>query len=263
MRVPASEVDGLVLDRLRALLSSPLEIADTLPSLRLKAGTLEAALARASALCHEWLTVPPEESRALTRSVVVRVALSVDRIEITLGLKQLASALGSSVDAGNEAGPTIVLSIAAKLRRSGQGKRIVIGESYQDMSDGSLVDFLNEAFAARQKLLAETSETLNAITARTTKSKGRMTALMRVSYLAPDIVGDILAGRQPPELSVKRLVRTSQNLPLATQADARNARGATCSLICSSEEPLFRWRIPGRPWVGFPPRAWIRSSSKS
>ena len=37
---------------------------------------------------------------------------------------------------------------------------------------------------------------------------------MRVSYLAPDIVSDILAGRQPPELSVKRLVRTSQNLPL-------------------------------------------------
>ena len=63
-------------------------------------------------------------------------------------------------------------------------------------------------------LLADTSETLNEITARTTKSKGRLTALMRVSYLAPDIVSIILAGRQPPELSVKRLVRTSQDLPL-------------------------------------------------
>lgn len=77
-----------------------------------------------------------------------------------------------------------------------------------------MIEFLKEAFAVRQRFLADTRETLNEITARTTKSKGRLTALMRVSYLAPDIVGDILAGRQPPELSVKRLVRTSQSLPL-------------------------------------------------
>jgi len=37
---------------------------------------------------------------------------------------------------------------------------------------------------------------------------------LEVSYLAPDIVADILAGRRPPELSVKPLIRTSQNLPL-------------------------------------------------
>ena len=37
---------------------------------------------------------------------------------------------------------------------------------------------------------------------------------MRLSYLAPEIIAGILAGRQPPELSVKRLLRTSQDLPL-------------------------------------------------
>jgi site-specific DNA recombinase len=37
---------------------------------------------------------------------------------------------------------------------------------------------------------------------------------MRLSYLAPEIIADILAGRQPPEMSVKRLLRTSQDLPL-------------------------------------------------
>ena len=91
---------------------------------------------------------------------------------------------------------------------------MVIGELYQTASDASLVDVLKEAIAAREKLLADTDETLNEITERTTKSKGRLTALMRLSYLAPDIIADILAGRQPPELSVKRLLRTSQDLPL-------------------------------------------------
>ncbi len=63
-------------------------------------------------------------------------------------------------------------------------------------------------------MLANTSETLNEITSRITKSKGRLTALMRLSYLAPDIINDILAGRQPPELTPKRLLRTSPHLPL-------------------------------------------------
>jgi site-specific DNA recombinase len=214
MRVPASEIDGLVLDRLHALIASRQEIADTLASLGLKARELEAALERADALGKEWLILPPEELRELTRSVVAQVMLSLEKIEVTIGVKQLAVALGSPVKSENDTGLTIVLSIPAELRRSGQGKRLVIGEPYMEIGDASLVEFLKEAFAARQALLADTSETLNEITARTTKSKGRLTALMRVSYLAPDIVSDILAGRQPPELSVKRLVRTSQNLPL-------------------------------------------------
>jgi hypothetical protein len=80
---------------------------------------------------------------------------------------------------------------------------MVIGKPYQDLNDTSLVDVLKKVFAARQKLLADTSETLNEITSRKTKSKSRLTAPMRVSYLAPDIINDILAGRQPLEFSAK------------------------------------------------------------
>ena len=60
----------------------------------------------------------------------------------------------------------------------------------------------------------------NEVTSRLTKSKGRLTALMRLTYLAPDIIEDILAGQQPPELSPKRLLRTSQDLPLEIGASS-------------------------------------------
>ena len=66
--------------------------------------------------------------------------------------------------------------------------------------------------------LADTKETLNEITARRKKSKGYLTALMRLSYLAPQIIDEILGGRQPPELSAKRLLRTSNTLPLEWSA---------------------------------------------
>ena len=41
-----------------------------------------------------------------------------------------------------------------------------------------------------------------------------MTSLMRLSYLAPEIVVEILSGRQPVDLSPKRLLRMSKDLPL-------------------------------------------------
>ena len=214
MRVPASEVEGLVIDRIRDLLASQNAVSNALAPLELDARELHGALERAGELSLNWIGMPPEDINALLRSFVIRVSLSLDRIDVTIGVRRLAHALGSLNACGDEAGPTIDLSMAAELRRSGQGKRMVIGEPYQAVSDTSLIDVLKEAIAARQKLLADTSETLNEITKRTTKSKGRLTALMRLSYLAPEIIADILAGRQPPELSVKRLLRTSQDLPL-------------------------------------------------
>ena len=63
-------------------------------------------------------------------------------------------------------------------------------------------------------LLADTDESMNAITARLGKSKGHMTLLLRISYLAPSIIDDVLAGRGPTDLGPHRLMRLSKDLPL-------------------------------------------------
>ena len=214
MRVPASEVEVLVLDQVRDLLASQNAVGLALAPLALDAREMHDVLERAAEFSCNWIGIPPEEMHALLRSIVTRVTLLADRIDIKIGVGRLAHALGASAASEHDARPTIDLSVVAELRRSGQGKRMVIGNPYQAASDLSLVDVLKEAVATREKLLADTDETLNEITERTTKSKGRLTALMRLSYLAPEIIADILAGRQPPELSVKRLLRTSQDLPL-------------------------------------------------
>lgn len=40
-----------------------------------------------------------------------------------------------------------------------------------------------------------------------------MTSLMRLSYLAPEIVSDILGGQQPMGLGTKKLIGLSKDLP--------------------------------------------------
>jgi site-specific DNA recombinase len=54
MRVPAGDIEGLVLDRLRALFSSRIEVSDALASLHLEARALDAALRNAFALSERW-----------------------------------------------------------------------------------------------------------------------------------------------------------------------------------------------------------------
>ena len=211
MRIPAGEVEGLVLDRLRQLMTSRKDIAEALAPFALKARELDLALRRAAELSQQWLMISPGDMRALTHQVISRISLWPDRIEVAIGAAQFAQALGCSLKLDRETAPAITLAIAAELRRAGQGKRMVIGELCEHAINSSLARVLQEAFSTRERLLADTKESLNAITSRMTRSKGRLTALMRVSYLAPDIINDILAGRTAaraqPEAPAQDLAR--------------------------------------------------------
>ncbi len=70
MRVPAGDIEGLALDRLRTLFSSRTEIGDALAPLDLEAHALDAALCNASALSDRWLMVAPVEMRSLIREII-------------------------------------------------------------------------------------------------------------------------------------------------------------------------------------------------
>ena len=95
-------------------------------------------------------------------------------------------------------------------------KIIVDDGSDPAIPDTSLVRLLVRAHAIRQRLIADRSLTLDEIA----KSEGVVpsyaTRLYRLTLLAPDIVGAILPGRHPPELTARRLMDDTR-LPLAWQ----------------------------------------------
>src|SRR5580704_5861405 len=67
MRVPAGDIEALVLDRLRALLSSRTDVSETLAPLDLDAYALDAALRKALNLSERWLAMPPVELQSLVQ----------------------------------------------------------------------------------------------------------------------------------------------------------------------------------------------------
>ena len=87
--------------------------------------------------------------------------------------------------------------------------------------DSSLIRLLVRADGIRARLMADPGVTLSDIAAEQGVTRSYTTRLVRLAFLAPDIVGDILAGQQPPELTARRLMDNTR-LPLdwTAQRDA-------------------------------------------
>ena len=216
-RVPAGDVEGLVLDRLRAYFASEQEIGDTIAALDLSAATQRAALAKARQLAEGWATWPSIELRGLVRSVIEQVKLEDGQIVVRLKRSAVALALTPESSAGHVANNTglepIEMSIEAKLRRAGKGIRLVVGGGIAERPDGKMVTMLRDAHATRDALMSGRDETIDAMAQRLGVKRDYLSAHMRVTYLAPDIVRVLVSGQYPPDLTPARLVSLCKDLP--------------------------------------------------
>ncbi|MFZ0507021.1 MAG: recombinase family protein [Methylocella sp.] len=212
MRVPAGDIEALVLDRLRAFFSAKIGVSDAIASLDLDARALDGALRNAFGLSGRWLAAPPVEMKSLVRDIVERVTVAADRIEIRINRAQVAAALQAGGLRQQPDLDPVILSIEAKLRRAGEGKRLVIASGAEAEVNEGLVALIKEAFAIRNQLLSGSDDSIETMSGRLRMNKGRLTSLVRLSYLAPDIVRAFLAGRQPIALTPTALLRLSKDL---------------------------------------------------
>jgi NAD(P)H dehydrogenase (quinone) len=142
------------------------------------------------------------------------------RRQIARGIKPLVGrkAKDRRGAAGGERGQRpdldpVALSIEAKVRRAGKGKRLVIGNGAETEVNAGLVELIKEAFAIRNQFLSGSHDSIEAMSGRLGMNKGRLTSLVRLSYLGPEIV------RAPISASFRlSSVTTSSTRQRATRA---------------------------------------------
>ena len=212
MRIPAGDIEALVLDRLRVFFSSRIDVSETLAPLdfAVRAGcgpaqgpqTFRAmacdAARRAKKPC-------PGNSRSDHRRG------RSDRNPTEPG-KDRRGAAGGERGQRPDLDP-VVLSIEAKVRRAGKGKRLVIENGVEAEVNAGLVELIKEAFAIRNQLLSGSHDSIEALSGRLGMNKGRLISLVRLSYLGPEFVRALLAGSQSNALTPSRLLRLSKDLP--------------------------------------------------
>lgn len=155
---------------------------------------------------------PAQGSSGSTLEVRAIIQVHDLRIEITLDPARILSLLngatrGPAVASAEDAAP-IILNVEAQLKRTGIGKRMVLANGSEAASaDPSLLRLMARAFAVRDRLIEDTSLTLKEIAKEEDVVNSYVTRLLRLSFLAPDIVAAILNGDQPAGLTASRLAR--------------------------------------------------------
>jgi len=153
-------------------------------------------------------------------ATVPRIQVFMERIEVTFDTPNL---IGWLAPGGSEAGPRVAtvprsslttLSIAARLKRTGLEMRFVVnGDADEPEADISLTRIMVRAHAIRDRLLRDDSLSIDEVAREEDVSPSYVTRLMRLTFLAPDIVTGILTGRHRPELTARKLMADTR-LPL-------------------------------------------------
>jgi hypothetical protein len=217
-RIPAVALESLVVRRVRDWLTDPAAILEAVHHAADDAATQKRLIERAGHVA----AGEGDGLNSLIRSTVMRVQVHVDRIDVAIDLDRICGCLDGTGDnvaptdkSQSEADRSITtLSIPARLKRTGKEMRIIVSDgSEPGTPDTGLVRLLVRANAIRDQLFEDRSLTFEDIAKSAGVVPSYATRLFRLTILAPDIVSAILSGRNPPELTARRLMDDTR-LPL-------------------------------------------------
>ncbi|WP_439533447.1 recombinase family protein [Polymorphobacter sp.] len=215
-RVPASELDATVTQRLRAFLTNAASLDGAAARLQFRDEQLPKLI-----LSAKMLAAAVDDAPSAAVSLLRRVEVHDDRVELTICLaallpEDLVPATSAPTASVSGASPsTYQLSVPMARIRRGKEVRLVIGDdtiSPPAQADPSLIKLMALARGAWHAMIAAGDATVVKVAAAQGYSVEHFTRLLRLSTLAPCIVTAIVEGRQPITLTRQRLAKLT-NLP--------------------------------------------------
>jgi site-specific DNA recombinase len=209
LRIPAGEIEQLVISRMRQWLVDPgsiyqaTRLADPSTQCRL--------IARAAEIGKTWSELPATRQRAFLTDLIGRIDVEANQIDIHFR----ATRLGPIFDV---AAPPVssateeeiqILPIPVRLSRSRCAITMLIDATDPFATakpNARLIKLLIKARRFNAALLDSDGMPYAALAKREGVSPSYFTRLVRLSYLAPDIIQTILDGRQPRELTPDKLL---------------------------------------------------------
>lgn len=210
-RLPAGDLDAIVSSNILALLRNPLRLGAELGD-----AAATARLAVAASTLAERLG-KPADLRVALQQLETSVVIGRSSIVVRMSAQGLAEMIGSD-GARTSADQQIELTIETSLRRRGHELRLVYAapDANPACRDDRIIHLIASGHAAYDRLLAGHGKPGST-------ERSQLVRLARLRFLAPDIVTDIVNGRQPVDLTSRSLLRIAE-LPLAW-ADQRKMLG--------------------------------------
>ena len=152
----------------------------------------------------------------LILTFLTRVQIHREHVEIQISGDAITQAIfgdkaASESNDDDAEDNNIRLTIRAILKRTGKELRFVIpGAADHATPDQALIRLLQRARALQSAIEQSGSASIEEIASSQNMTSSYVTRLMRLNFLAPDIVEAIFTGRQPAELSANKLMKDTR-----------------------------------------------------
>ena len=220
-RIPAGDLEGLVINRLRTFLADPTAILDAVDDETHSGSGQSQLIERGRQIAEELGVQAPDKVKATLMTLLCRVAINPDRIEINISRRRLAEVLAGqpinltkdqTLDRNSD--DVVTLTAPARLKRLGREMRMLVENSEdQTAADPSLLRIIARAHDIQTRLMHNTMLTVHDIAREERVTAAYIYTLLRLPWLAPDITTAIVNGRQPQQLNAMTLMRRASRLP--------------------------------------------------
>jgi site-specific DNA recombinase len=221
-RLPAHEIEAVVVTEIRALLHDPGALLDLLTHETPDLAELHALLATAADLAHRWPTLAPAALRGFVRTIINRVVVRTDHVEIVLSPDRLRTALRTGpasaepADLNRTCRAAVTLTVDARLKRCGGETKLIVPARATGTTpprpNPTLIKALARAHSWAASLLSGQASSIQAIAQAERLTERYVARIIPLAFLAPDITEAILEGAHPQDLTLAKLC---QRLPLA------------------------------------------------
>ena len=221
IRLPAEEIETAAIAAVRSVLGDQRGLLHRLREIT--PAQVGSALSSAQDLVDRLADRPRATVIEQMRSIIRIVEYRRDRLLVTLSGQGLRAALGLTQPGTDSAWPSneavtatdFEITVPLQTRRRGpQMKLVVSGDGRPGKLDPSLVTAVVRAWDWAERLKSGEAATMAEICAQEELSDSYIGRLLPLAFLAPTIVEDILAGRQPATLTANGLA-WGGDLPIA------------------------------------------------
>jgi DNA invertase Pin-like site-specific DNA recombinase len=222
-RMPAANLETLVISKLRAFLANQGAILNVIRDDHADGAGQNRLITRGRQIAEGLETMAPDQIRAMLMTLLSRVDIKHDRVEIKLRRRRLVELLhAQSMDRTAQGGKShkesedvLTLTVKARLQRVGREMRMLVESSDdQPTPDPGLLRIIARAHDIQERLMQHADLTVPMIAGKERVSANYIYRLLRLPSLAPDIVTAIVNGRNPPQLTAKKLMRMTPQIPI-------------------------------------------------
>jgi len=222
-RIPAHDIENLVVSRLKSFLNSGNEVLDALELPPKESLNQEALIVTAKAWSARLTATAQPDLREFLLSVVSKATVCEESVDILIDRSNLYSVLmgiapsipRASKRSAMRKGELVQLSVDAHLRRHGREMKLILPASSPHQRpvqfNAPLIKAIAHGYRWYESLTSGKVDSLQSLALEAGVNRRYISRIIRCVLLAPDIVDLILEGRQPPSLTLDKL---SNRLPM-------------------------------------------------